>query len=85
LKINVVKWKNSYADGFAVGTGLKYVPTGLMLLARCQGGEAAPTAETVPVPTADLLAWPERVMCRRPRYFAVSKGSGRRHLDWFPQ
>jgi hypothetical protein len=44
--------ENSYADGFTVGTGLKYVPTaigtGMTLLARRHGGEAVPTAETLP-------------------------------------
>jgi hypothetical protein len=49
--------KNCYADGFAVGTWLKYVPTeavgtSLTLLPRRHGGET--------VPTAWLLAWPER-------------------------
>jgi hypothetical protein len=42
--------ENSYADGFAVGTGLKYktVGIGLTLLPRRYGGEAGSTTETVP-------------------------------------
>jgi hypothetical protein len=65
------------------------VGTCLMLLPRRYCGEAVPTAKTVPtaaigtrlhVPTACLLAWLERAMCRRPRHLAVGTEDGHQHL-----
>jgi hypothetical protein len=62
--------KNSYADSFVVGTGLKYVPTavgkGLTLLARRHDGEAVPTVETVPtIAVGTDLHVPTVYLCRR--------------------
>jgi hypothetical protein len=76
----VVKWKI-----VAVGTGLKYVGTGLTLLARRQDGEAVPMAETVPtvavgtnlhVPTTGLAGTSPvptaLIFCRRHRIVVIT-------------